>query len=214
MSDHNYWIIDADTHVTEPPDLWTSRLPAKWKERAPHIEWDDENEQEVWVIDGERATVIGVTATAGWRDPFPANPPTFADCHRGSHDLKERMKYMDSLGIWAQVLYPNVGGFGTQAFQKIDDANLKLACVQAYNDYLIDWIAPEPRRFAPIMATPFWDVDATVAEIEQQMMSNVPLARFARPQEIADVAAFLASPASSYLNGVNLPVDGGRLAVQ
>ncbi len=55
---------------------------------------------------------------------------------------------------------------------------------------------------------------STVAEIEQQMMSNVPLARFARPEEIAAVAAFLASPASSYLNGINLPVDGGRVAVQ
>ncbi|MCH2173201.1 amidohydrolase [Myxococcota bacterium] len=167
MSDTRYWIIDADTHVTEPPDLWTSRLPSKWADRAPHIEWDDEKEQEVWVIDGQRATPIGVTATAGWKDPFPANPPTFDDCHRGSHDLEDRLKYMDSLGIWAQVLYPNVGGFGTQAFQRIDDPALKLECVRAYNDFLIDWISPEPRRFAPVMATPFWDVEATVKEIER-----------------------------------------------
>jgi predicted TIM-barrel fold metal-dependent hydrolase len=42
-----------------------------------------------------------------------------------------------------------------------------LLCVQAYNDWLIDWIAPDPRRFIPVMATPFWDVDATVAEIHR-----------------------------------------------
>jgi 3-oxoacyl-[acyl-carrier protein] reductase len=54
----------------------------------------------------------------------------------------------------------------------------------------------------------------TVDEIERQMTSQVPLRRFATPQEIGAVAAFLASPAASYLNGVNLPVDGGRLAVQ
>ena len=46
------------------------------------------------------------------------------------------------------------------------------------------------------------------------MIASVPLRRFATPQEIAAVAGFLASPAASYLNGVNLPIDGGRLAVQ
>lgn len=166
-SDPTYWIIDADTHVTEPPDLWTSRLPSKWKEQAPHVAWNDEAKEEVWVVNGTPTTPIGITATAGWRDPFPANPPTFDDCHRGSHDLSARLQYMDSLGIWAQVLYPNVGGFGNQAFQAIDDAELKLACVRAYNDFLVEWIAPEPKRFAPVMATPFWDVAATVAEIER-----------------------------------------------
>jgi predicted TIM-barrel fold metal-dependent hydrolase len=165
--DSDYWIIDADTHVTEPPDLWTSRLASKWAKRAPHIEWDDEAREEIWVIDGNPATPIGVTATAGWRDPFPANPPTFGDCHRGSHDASERLKYMDALGVWAQVLYPNVGGFGTQAFQAIDDDTLKLECVRAYNDFLIEWISPAPTRFVPVMATPFWDVAATVSEIER-----------------------------------------------
>jgi predicted TIM-barrel fold metal-dependent hydrolase len=42
-----------------------------------------------------------------------------------------------------------------------------LACVRAYNDWLIEWISPDPRRFIPVMATPFWDVDATVAEIHR-----------------------------------------------
>ena len=51
-------------------------------------------------------------------------------------------------------------------------------------------------------------------EIEDDMISNVPLRRFADPEEVGAVAAFLASPASSYLNGLNLPVDGGRLAWQ
>ncbi|MHC4216908.1 MAG: SDR family oxidoreductase [Planctomycetota bacterium] len=55
---------------------------------------------------------------------------------------------------------------------------------------------------------------STVDQIEQGMTGAVPLRRFATPQEIGAVAAFLASPAASYLNGLNLPVDGGRLAVQ
>jgi 3-oxoacyl-[acyl-carrier protein] reductase len=55
---------------------------------------------------------------------------------------------------------------------------------------------------------------STAAEVEMQMKASVPARRFGAAEEVAAVAGFLATPAAAYVNGVNLPVDGGRLAAQ
>ncbi len=51
----------------------------------------------------------------------------------------------------------------------------------------------------------------TMEQIEEGWVSNVPLGRLGRPEELGNTVAFLASPAASYIRGVSLPVDGGRL---
>ncbi len=50
------------------------------------------------------------------------------------------------------------------------------------------------------------------SEAAEEMMAEIPLRRFASPAEIAYAVAFLAGPSGAYINGINLPVDGGRTA--
>jgi len=159
-------MIDSDTHLTEPRDVWSSRVPARFVERAPRMVRNAAG-RDVWVVDDQQISVVGYTATAGWPRPFPDGPATLEDCHPAAYDAGARLRLMDELGTWAQVLYPNVAGFGSQKFLQLRDDDLKLACVRAYNDFLRDWASPDPRRLITIMSIPFWDIDAAVAEVER-----------------------------------------------
>jgi uncharacterized protein len=158
-------IIDADSHVTEPADVWTARVPSRFRDEVPQVV--RQGPVDTWVIKGERLTTVGGTAPAGWPTFPPEYPQTYEDCHPGAYRADARLRYMDDVGIWAQVLYPNVGGFGSENFLKIDEVDLKLMCVTAYNDFLVDWASADLNRLLPVVATPFWDVDATVREIER-----------------------------------------------
>lgn len=53
--------------------------------------------------------------------------------------------------------------------------------------------------------------NTTVERIVESMTEEIPAQRFAKPEEIAAVAAFLASPAAAYVNGTSIPVDGGKI---
>jgi predicted TIM-barrel fold metal-dependent hydrolase len=162
----HYTIIDADTHVTETPDLWTSRAPARMRDRVPHIETDPDGSPR-WVLGTSRPLASpGLTATAG-RGSFKNPPKSYEEMHPGAYDAQARLKYMDEMGIWAMVMYPNVGGFGAQQFLKLNDPELMLTCVQIYNDWQTEWASADARRLLPITSLPFWDVAAAVTEVRR-----------------------------------------------
>lgn len=165
------FIIDADSHVTEPKDTWTARVPQRFVDDVPHVERTADG-RDTWVLQGEPIGTMGVSAPAGWPDFPPNYPPTLDDCLPAAYNATARLAYLDDAGIWAQVLYPNVGGFGSERFLRLDDPELKLACVQAYNDFLLEWSDADRARLLPVVATPFWDVDATVREITRTLESG------------------------------------------
>jgi uncharacterized protein len=161
-----YIIIDVDTHVTESPDLWTSRAPARMKDRVPRIETSSDGRLS-WIVGGTPMLASpGLTATAGVGN-FKNPPKNYEEMHPGAYDAKARLKYMDQMGIWAMVMYPNVGGFGAQEFLKLNDPELMLTCVQIYNDWQSEWASADSRRLLPITSLPFWDVSAAVKEVRR-----------------------------------------------
>ncbi|MEI8001028.1 MAG: amidohydrolase family protein [Actinomycetes bacterium] len=160
------WIIDADSHVTEPKDTWTARVPRRFVDDVPHVVRTDDG-RDTWFLQGQPIGTMGVSAPAGWPGFPPEYPPTLDDVHPAAHDAAARLHYLDEAGLWAQVLYPNVGGFGSEKFLALSDPALQLACVRAYNDFLLEWCGADPERLLPVLATPFWDVAATVAELER-----------------------------------------------
>ncbi|HEY8217022.1 MAG TPA: amidohydrolase family protein [Acidimicrobiia bacterium] len=161
------WVIDVDAHVTEPADVFAGRLPARFRDAGPRLVRDERSGNDVWTLGDRMLAPIGLTAVAGWPEPFPSGPKTIDEVPRAAWDAQARLEYLDEIGAWAQVMYPNVGGFGNQAFLRLDDPELRLACVRAYNDWLTEWCSADPRRLLAVTATPFWDVDAAVDEIER-----------------------------------------------
>ncbi|MDQ4420372.1 amidohydrolase family protein [Sphingobium sp. DEHP117] len=162
-----YLCIDADAHITEPRDTWTSRVSSKYKDRVPTVRLDPATGAETWYMGDNKMATVGLTATAGFAREMPEFPLTYEDAIPASYDSGARLKFMDEAGIWAQVLYGNVGGFGAQQFLSGDDRDLANECVRAYNDFLVDWTSVDARRFVKNVAVPFWDIDATVKEIER-----------------------------------------------
>ena len=160
-------VIDTDSHVSEPPDLWQKRLPKKWADVMPRIELDEDRGIEYWLVGDRRVSAAWSFSVAGYREFMPAHPLVQDDVDPAMYDPVARAKKLDEFGIAAQVLYPNILGFFIQSLLQVPDPKFHLACVQAYNDFLSEWSAAAPGRFIPVMALPFWDVDASVAEMHR-----------------------------------------------
>jgi predicted TIM-barrel fold metal-dependent hydrolase len=160
-------VIDADAHLTEPPELWIENLPRQWRAQAPHVEMDQDTGISRWRIAGRWLHGPGSVSHAGWKDFPPSRPPTFADIQTSCWDATDRARWMDENSVAAQVLYPNVTAFEGHAIMALEDEELKLAILRVYNDYVADFAKQKPGRFIPVASVPFWDIDASIAEMQR-----------------------------------------------
>lgn len=165
-----YGFISADDHVQEPPDLWTSRMSrSKWGDKIPHLERLPDGSS-CWVVAGRRS---GFPAPALLRgDGGVQEARRWEDVPRAAYDPRERLKSLDLVQADYSVLYPSVAGFGGEAFGWIDDPELELACVQAYNDWLVEeWLATSP-RFIPQCIVPLFPASRAVREVERAVLKG------------------------------------------
>ncbi len=162
-------VIDADTHLTEPHDLWTSRAPRGMEDRVPHVV--DIDGVPSWTVDGVvlgRASASSVLKRDGERCRGSAFITwVFDDAHPAAYDVDTRLAVMDELGIFAQVVYPNVAGFGGQKLADVADPEVRLLSVTLYNDAMAEMQDASNGRLFPMALLPSWDVDASIREVER-----------------------------------------------
>src|SRR4051812_36299494 len=165
-------IMSADDHVIEPPHLWVDRVPARFRERCPRIVEVDG--RHAWQYEDQ----LTYTPMGSCR-PLPGHPDggyppapgtaNFDEIRPGCYDPVERIKDMDIDGVWGQLCFPNYARFaGHRFYLNVQDRDLGLACLQTYNDYLLDeWCATDRRRLFGAVILPLHDVDLAVAELER-----------------------------------------------
>jgi predicted TIM-barrel fold metal-dependent hydrolase len=163
-------VVDVDTHLTEPHDLWTSRAPASLRDRVPQVR--EINGKRSWIIDG--SVIIGEGANPSSTIAADGNKwlglefmtRSIEECHPASYRVKERVEMLDKTGISAQIVYPNILGFGGQNAAMVDP-ELRLASVQIYNDAMAEMQADSGSRIFPMALVPWWDVKLASKEAER-----------------------------------------------
>ena len=164
-------VIDADTHMTERHDLFTSRAPAEYKERVPRVV--DIDGKPHWVVDAD--VDLGPARGGGVID-LEGNKYAFEECklngidwvHKGAWDREARLQYMDENGFYAQVLYPNAIGIGGQKLANdVHDPVLRRLCVEIYNDSMAELQEWSGNRFLPMPVLPNWSIEESVREAER-----------------------------------------------
>ena len=205
-------VIDSDTHYTEPPDLWTSHAPAAYKDKVPYMKTIDG--QSLWFVEGDKpwgmvgTTVVG---TGGVKFRGRLTLATFEEMDIAAHDVKARLAVMDRMGIHAQIVYPNAGGFGATKFMSISDPVLQVECVKIYNDAIAEWQQDSNNRLFPQAMLPFWNMEATLKEIrrvkEELHLTGVTITD--RPEVFGqpDYGDPHWHPFWELINDIGLPVD-------
>ncbi len=188
------WIVSVDDHVTPPPDLWTSRLPARFLDRAPRVErdrvmvdfqgahatikrgdpageWTD-----FWVYEDSQEPLLAVTNIDGFEGESRREAlqkftvMTYDDLGRGCWQQGARLDAMTVNHVQASLCFPNaVTRFCGQTFNEKGERDVGFLCIQAYNDWMIDdWCGGQGAgRLIPLTLIPLWDAELAAREVRR-----------------------------------------------
>jgi predicted TIM-barrel fold metal-dependent hydrolase len=159
-------LVSVDDHVVEPPDLFEGRLSKKAAEKAPRVEKLDDG-LESWVFEGAPMPNVGLNAVAG-RDPleYGLDPTSFDQMRKGCFDIHERIRDMNVNGVLGSLNFPSLVGFAGTLFYTMEDKEIALELLRAYNDWHIEeWCGTYPGRMIPLAIPPIWDPQLMADEV-------------------------------------------------
>ena len=100
-----YRLVSGDSHVLEPPDLWTSRVPEKFRERAPHMVSLPQGD--AWIIEGALDPInFGLNQCGGLPREKRVGWIRWEDVRKAGYDPAARLAELDQDGVDADILYP------------------------------------------------------------------------------------------------------------
>lgn len=155
-------LISADSHVCEPKDLWTTRMAAPFRERAPRVEHRGAT-GEWFVADGILPYPVALGMAAPKEVDKRSMFGTYEEGRPGGWDPEARIADQDIDGVAAEVLYP------TNALMlfALRDGPFQAACFTTYNDWVAEFTRAHPDRLAGIALVSVHDPAAAAREIER-----------------------------------------------
>jgi predicted TIM-barrel fold metal-dependent hydrolase len=158
-------IVDCDTHITEAPDLFTSRAPAGYKDKMPYVKLDPDG-VERWYVGDRNFGSMGGNVIRKDNNKLLGRLafPKLEQAHPGGHIIKDRIRAMDDMGIYAQIAFQNSGVTQAGSLMSLGDNDLAIKIVQIYNDASADIQRESGNRIFNMAHLPFWDKAAMEAE--------------------------------------------------
>ena len=218
-------IVDCDTHITEAPDLFTSRAPAALKAKMPRVERIDGLDK--WFVGDRDFGSMGGNVIRKDNNKLLGRLAfrKHDDAHPGGHKIPERLAAMDDMGVHAQICYQNSGVTQAGSLMSLGDPELALKIIQIYNDASAEYQDVSGQRIFNMAHLPFWDQKAL--EAEARRCHDIGLKGFVLPDtpEFVGVPSFNSDYWTPFLEmcdatgmplnfHLNAAIDPNRLAWQ
>lgn len=162
-------IVDCDTHITEAPDLFTSRAPAKFKDKVPYQKRVDGVDR--WFVGDRNFGSLGGNVIRSDNNKLLGRLafPKLEEAHPGGHLTKERLQAMDDMGVHAQICYQNSGVTQAGSLMSLGDNELAVTVLKLYNDAAAERQEESNQRLFTLGHLPLWDQKELLAEAKRAL---------------------------------------------